>query len=227
MIGKILATLLVALSYQLALANELQGRVVGVSDGDTITVLDAKNHQHKVRLAGIDAPEKSQAFGQTSKKHLSEVVFGETVVVEWQKLDRYGRVVGKVLLEGFDVCLEQIRKGMAWHYKKYSSDQQLAAAEQSIRDHKIGLWSATNRIPPWDFRKGIEENAVVAVPAPIPFAPITQPSDQSSITVYVTKTGTHYHRGGCRSLSQSHIPSSLDRARAGYSRCSVCNPPYI
>ena len=118
LIRKILAAVLFALSCQVALANEFQGRIVGVSDGDTITVLDAKNQQHKVRLAGIDAPEKSQAFGQASKKQLSELVFGKAVVVEWQKLDRYGRVVGKVLLDGFDVCLEQIRKGMAWHYKK-------------------------------------------------------------------------------------------------------------
>lgn len=158
MIGKILATLLVALSCQVALANELQGRVVGVSDGDTITVLDAKNHQHKVRLAGIDAPEKSQAFGQTSKKHLSEVVFGETVVVEWQKLDRYGRVVGKVLLEGFDVCLEQIRKGMAWHYKKYAGTQSVrdrqtyAAVETEARLARLGLWIYESPEPPWDYR---------------------------------------------------------------------------
>lgn len=158
MIRRILASISIALCFQVASASELQGRVVGVSDGDTITVLDAKNRQHKVRLAGIDAPEKSQAFGQASKKNLSELVFGEAVVVEWQKLDRYGRVVGKVSLEGFDVCLEQIRKGMAWHYKKYAGDQSAgdrqtyAAVEVEAREARLGLWIYESPEPPWDYR---------------------------------------------------------------------------
>lgn len=158
MIRRILASISIALCFQVASASELQGRVVGVSDGDTITVLDAKNRQHKVRLAGIDAPEKSQAFGQASKKNLSELVFGEAVVVEWQKLDRYGRVVGKVSLEGFDVCLEQIRKGMAWHYKKYAGDQSAgdrqtyAAVEAEAREARLGLWIYESPEPPWDYR---------------------------------------------------------------------------
>lgn len=168
LIRKILATVSFALSFalssQLTLANELLGRVVGVSDGDTITVLDAKDQQHKVRLAGIDAPEKSQDFGQASKKHLSDHVFGKAVVVEWQKLDRYGRVVGKVLLGDFDVCLEQIRKGMAWHYKKYAGDQSAsdrqtyAAAEVEARKARLGLWIYANPEPPWDYRHRARSN---------------------------------------------------------------------
>lgn len=164
LIRKILVTVSFALSSQLTLANELQGRVVGVSDGDTITVLDAKDQQHKVRLAGIDAPEKSQDFGQASKKHLSELVFGKAVVVDWQKLDRYGRVVGKVLLEDFDVCLEQIRKGMAWHYKKYAGDQSssdrqtYAAVEVEARNARLGLWIYANPEPPWDYRHRARSN---------------------------------------------------------------------
>jgi len=159
LIRKILASILFALSCQVALANEIHGRVVGVSDGDTITILDAKNQQYKIRLAGIDAPEKSQAFGQASKKQLSELVFGATVVIDWQKSDRYGRVVGKVLLEGFDVCLEQIRKGMAWHYKKYAGDQSprdrqtYAAAEVEARDARLGLWIYASPEAPWDYRQ--------------------------------------------------------------------------
>lgn len=158
LIRKILASILFALSCQVALANELHGRVVGVSDGDTITILDAKNQQHKVRLAGIDAPEKSQSFGQASKKQLAELVFGEAVFVEWQKSDRYGRIVGKVLLDGSDVCLEQIRKGMAWHYKKYAGDQSAddrqtyAAVEAEAREARLGLWLYANPEPPWDYR---------------------------------------------------------------------------
>lgn len=105
-------------------AETLTGRTVGVSDGDTITVLDLTNTQHKIRLAGIDAPEKSQPFGQRSKESLSELVFGRTVTVETDKVDRYRRKVGKVRTpEGMDANLEQVRRGLAWHYKEYEQEQ--------------------------------------------------------------------------------------------------------
>ena len=94
-----------------------------VSDGDTVTVLDAERHQHKVRLAGIDAPEKAQAFGQASKISLSDQIFGREVAVTWVKRDHFGRIVGKISVDHRDVCLEQVRRGMAWHYKQYARDQ--------------------------------------------------------------------------------------------------------
>jgi endonuclease YncB( thermonuclease family) len=94
-------------------AATLTGKVVGVSDGDTITVLDAAKTQHKIRLAGIDAPEKAQPFGQKSKEHLSDSVFGKQVQVEYTKTDKYGRTVGKVLVNGMDANLEQIKAGFA------------------------------------------------------------------------------------------------------------------
>jgi len=83
-------------------ADTLQGRVVGIADGDTVTVLDAGQAQHKIRLMGIDAPEKKQAFGQRSKQHLSDLVFQKQVVVEYSKKDRYGRTLGKILIDGVD-----------------------------------------------------------------------------------------------------------------------------
>lgn len=106
-----------------ATAADIVGRVVGVSDGDTITVLVDNHDRLKVRLAGIDAPEKSQPFGSVSKKSLSDQVFGKTVNIESNKKDRYGRFLGRVIFNGTDVCLEQIRAGMAWHYKRYSNEQ--------------------------------------------------------------------------------------------------------
>ena len=102
-----------------ACAADLHGKVVGVADGDTVTVLDAEKHQHKIRLAGIDAPEKAQAFGQASKKSLSDMIFGREVDVKWDKRDRYGRIIGKISANQTDVCLEQVRRGMAWHNKQY------------------------------------------------------------------------------------------------------------
>ena len=134
-----------------------EGRVVGVQDGDTIEVVDSYNANHRIRLQGIDAPEKGQAYGTRSKENLSQAVFDQVVTVEWFKHDRYGRIVGKVMLDGQDVCLDQVRAGMAWHYKYYQNeqtpeDQRLYAnAEDSARLAKMGLWIDSDPIPPWDF----------------------------------------------------------------------------
>lgn len=143
-----------------ASGETFQGRVVGVSDGDTITVLDSSNKQHKVRLSGIDAPEKSQAYGQRSKQSLSVLVFGKPVDVETTKRDRYGREIGKVLTAGLDVNLEQVRLGLAWHYKAYEREQPpqdretYNAAEQVARKAREGLWQDPAPVPPWEYRHG-------------------------------------------------------------------------
>ena len=130
-----------------------------IEDGDTITVFDATNRNYTIRLQGIDAPEGGQSFGNKSRQNLSELVGGKEVTVEWFKRDRYGRIVGKVSLDGNDVCLEQIKAGMAWHYKYYQSEQSnedrelYANAETAARVRGQGLWSDANPIPPWDFRR--------------------------------------------------------------------------
>lgn len=151
-------------------AEVLRGRVVGVSDGDTITVLDEHHEQHKIRLSGIDAPEKDQPFGQRSKQSLSSLVFNRDVEVIWTKRDRYSRVVGKVMTASpycqqaecprdFDAGLVQISTGMAWWYEKYSKEQATAdanryqRAEQDARRQRLGLWSLATPTPPWDWRK--------------------------------------------------------------------------
>jgi len=140
-------------------AGTIQGKVVSVADGDTITVLDATNTQHKIRLQGIDAPEKAQPFGQKSKQSLSQMVQSKQVTVEYQKKDKYGRTLGKVLHNGTDVCLEQIKLGMAWHYKQYASDQPKEdralydQTEQDARAKKAGLWIDKAPTPPWEFRR--------------------------------------------------------------------------
>lgn len=139
-------------------ADTLTGRVVGVTDGDTITVLDAAHQQHKVRLAGIDAPEKSQAFGQRAKQHLSRLVFDRTVAIEGSKLDRYGRLIGKVLVSSTDANLQLVRAGLAWHYKQYANEQSptdrvlYAQAEEQARGRHLGLWGDASPQPPWEYR---------------------------------------------------------------------------
>jgi endonuclease YncB( thermonuclease family) len=140
-------------------AESLSGVVVGVADGDTLTVLDLRLQQHRVRLAGIDAPEKRQPFGQRSRQSLSLLVAGRPVRVEGGKTDRYGRLVGKVLAGGLDVNREQVRRGFAWHYLAYAreqspADRQLYAdAENSARQERRGLWALPDATPPWEYRR--------------------------------------------------------------------------
>lgn len=153
-----LGTLLLLWSFSVS-ANTLVGRVVGVTDGDTVTVLDEQRQQHKIRLAGIDAPEKSQAFGTRSKQNLSDAVFGKTVSVEWNKMDRYGRIVGKIIADAKDVNLGQVQSGLAWWYQKYSAEQSTSdrrlyeLAESDAQKKQLGLWSEPSPTPPWDWRK--------------------------------------------------------------------------
>lgn len=142
-------------------ADLFSGKVISIADGDTITVLDSTERQHKIRLLGIDAPEKNQPFGNQSKQSLAEMVFSKMVVIDFNKRDKYKRIVGKVLLDGSDINLEQIKRGLAWHYKQYENEQELAdrsvyANEEyiAIRDEK-GLWADMNPIPPWEFRKEV------------------------------------------------------------------------
>lgn len=158
----VLATLLILTSV--AQAALLEGRVVGVADGDTITILDNTNTQYKIRLAGIDAPERKQAFGQASKKSLSDLVYDKKVTVDWNKQDRYGRTVGKVWVNGFDANLKQVKSGFAWFYKKYQNEQPLQDrldylhAQESAKASKTGLWVDKEPIAPWDFRKSRRSN---------------------------------------------------------------------
>jgi endonuclease YncB( thermonuclease family) len=149
-----------------ASAEVLYGRVVSVADGDSITILDAHNLQHKIRLAGIDAPEKAQPYGEVSRESLAEMVAGKDVVVETTKKDRYGRAVGKVLVDGQDANLMQLERGLAWFYREYqnelSPDERIAyeAAELSAQSLGNGLWHDFEPIAPWTWRiKGRLKNS--------------------------------------------------------------------
>lgn len=151
----VIAALLMACS---AHAEVLTGQVVGIADGDTITVLDGSRQQHRIRLAGIDAPEKKQAFGERSRQNLAAMVFSKTVSVEWDKQDRYGRTVGKVKINGIDANLEQVKTGMAWWYEKYRKEQspadqrRYAEAERQARAGRVGLWRDPAPAAPWEWR---------------------------------------------------------------------------
>jgi endonuclease YncB( thermonuclease family) len=151
--------LLLALSAPAVWAEVLVGRVIAVADGDTVTVLDASRQQHRIRLVGIDAPERGQAFGNRARQHLADRVFQREVQVEYDKRDRYGRILGKIVLDGEDINLMMVRDGMAWHYRQFQRDQRpadralYADAEREARATGRGLWADAHPLPPWEFRR--------------------------------------------------------------------------
>jgi micrococcal nuclease len=140
-------------------ADQFTGTVVRVIDGDTVEVLEADKAAHRVRLAGIDTPERGQAFGTRAKQALLARVGGETVTVEWDKRDRYRRIIGKLVLEGQDVNLSMVEDGYAWWYRKYAREQSeidrglYEAAEERARHARTGLWRDPEPVSPWDWRR--------------------------------------------------------------------------
>ena len=136
----------------------IEGRVVGVHDGDTITLLDAERRRHKIRLDGIDAPELGQPFGRASKQRLAGLVFNREAVAECSKVDRFGRQVCRVLVGGADAGLEQVRAGLAWLFRRYSKKlppdrrQQYADMEAQAKGERRGLWADAEPVAPWDWR---------------------------------------------------------------------------
>lgn len=133
------------------ITEELTGKVIGVSDGDTIKVL-VNREQVTVRLEGIDAPEAKQSFGTKSKQALSEMIFGKTIVVKKTGDDRFGRTLGFILLGDTDVNAKMIQDGWAWHFKKYNDEERLSKLEQEARESKRGLWAESDPLAPWDYR---------------------------------------------------------------------------
>lgn len=158
--------LLSLFSQSFASECKLRGKVIKVADGDTITVLDSKKKQYKVRLAGIDAPEKGQPFGKKAKKYLSALVYKKAVCVDWYKKDKYRRLVAKVLVNNTDINYKIINKGLAWHYKKYQKEQSVSdrkkysSAETDAKLAVIGLWSEPDAIPPWKWRNGVRPKKI-------------------------------------------------------------------
>ena len=133
--------------------NQFFGKVVRILDGDTIEVLH-EGRGEKVRLAEIDCPEKSQAFGQRAKQFTSELVFGKEVTVQILGFDRNRRTIGNVhLLDGTSLNRELVNAGFAWWYRNYSHDQSIRELETAARAVKRGLWEDPDPIPPWEFRK--------------------------------------------------------------------------
>jgi len=145
--------LLLSLLPVLCSAQRFSVKVVGISDGDTFTCVNDDNLQLKIRINGIDAPEKKQAFGNKSKELLSSLIFGKRINIDVQSKDGYGRYIAYVYSpEGKDVALLMLHEGMAWHFTKYDNNKVYSDAENVARKAKRGLWSESSPIAPWDFR---------------------------------------------------------------------------
>lgn len=210
--------------------TQLIGLIVGITDGDTVTVLDANDTSLKVRLQGIDAPEKRQAFGALSRVHLARLISGRSVTVQWQKHDRYGRIVGKILLDGHDVCLDQIKSGLAWHYKEFEAEQtevdrQLYAdSERDARSQKLGLWHDPIQTPPWDFRHHSPSTSEAESQNSTSVSEVAQISG----LIRGNKNSMIYHWPGCPNYddiaphNRVHFQTREDAERAGYRAARNC-----
>ncbi len=183
---------------------------MGVSDGDTITVLTAEKRQVKIRLAGIDAPETGQDFGSRAKQAASELAFGKTVTIEERDTDRYGRTVAEVILpDGQSLNREMVSLGLAWWYRQYAlHDAELARLESDAKAAHRGLWSQPGAVPPWDWRHGVGVPVTAGV---------------------VGNRNSHvYHRPSCRAVAvmkQSNkvtFATAEEAEKAGYRKGGDC-----
>ena len=201
--------LLAALCCCLALgarAETFNARVIVVMDGDTVMVLrDGK--RLKIRLANIDAPEKAQAYGKQSRESLLEMVGKRQVQIESRAVDQYGRTIGLISADGLDVNREQVRRGMAWEYSHYHTDQTYIALQSEAQRAHRGLWSQSNPQAPWRWRKS-HPSAKSGTPIrpPVLFRPPTP------VMLYDMECGRK-HR--CSEMI------SCDEARFYFTRCGV------
>ncbi len=154
-------TLLLLIFNVVFAAESLIGTVVGVSDGDTLTLLTSDKKQVKIRLAEIDAPESKQAFGQKSKQTLSELCFKKAAIVDVQSVDKYKRTVGRIMCDGVDANAEMVNVGLAWVYDQYVKDKTLYDLQNKAKSNKIGLWSDKDPVAPWQYRKDEKTNKPV------------------------------------------------------------------
>lgn len=147
------ALLLILLFSPAVLYGQLNGRVVGITDGDTFTLLDSSKNQIRIRFHGIDCPEKGQPFSKECKKYLSELIYLKKVSILSSGTDRYGRTLGMVYLGNICINEQMLAMGMAWHYKQYDSRLAWAGLEEKARRQRLGLWKDDHPVPPWEWRK--------------------------------------------------------------------------
>ncbi len=209
---------------QVAASNNVQlvieGKVINVHDGDTVTVLDQNNKKFNIRLHGIDAPELKQAFGSESQQNLSRLVLGKQVSIFWNKVDKYRRTVGTIRIDGRDINIEQVKAGLAWHFKKYQDEQEpedrvtYAAAEEQARLAELGLWQQKPPTAPGDYRQAVKAKRWGPPPP--------------EGTIIGTRNSKKYHRPDCegyRNMAERNrvfFKTVAEAEAAGYKRAGNC-----
>lgn len=191
-------------------AADISGKVVGVTDGDTITVLSEQKEQYRIRLFGIDSPESNQAFGSRAKQFTSEQCFGKTVTLRDKGKDRYGRTIGEVILPGAtNLNLAILRNGFAWWYREYApKEKEYESAEAEAKTAKRGLWADNNPVAPWDFRRG--KGVDSAKP---------QTGEEKALSHWLTISSGKRHNSACRYFKNSN--GKLCGPNEGVA-CKVC-----
>ena len=189
------------------------GKVVGVADGDTITVLIDGNREAKIRFAEIDAPEKGQPWGNRSKQTLSDLVFGRDVRVQQMDVDRWGRIVGRVFVDNRDVNREMVAVGAAWVFRRYLTDTSLIEVEVRAKRERVGLWSMpeAQTVAPWDWRRGTRAGGAL-------------PSDltvQSQGLLSSPSSSTGAGSFSCRSKTRCAQMTSCAEARFYLTQCRL------
>ncbi len=207
--GWLLCAILVFFTVPLPAAEYL-GKVVGITDGDTLTLLvpdGASYKQVKVRLGEIDTPESRQPYGERAKQALSDLAYNKQARVVVQDTDKYGRTVGRVYVGSLDVNAELVKQGAAWVYRQYLKDQSLLALEAQAQAAKRGLWALpeAQRMPPWEWRHGGAAKAATIPPA------MGAPAPATTSSAGFTCTGKRY----CKEMS------SCDEAKFYLTQCGV------
>jgi len=211
------------------LGTSFTGRVVSVSDGDTIQVMN-NNVAEKVRLSGVDSPELGQSNGRQAKEFTADMVAGQVVTVEVKDTDRYGRTVGDVfLIDGKNLNREIVKAGYAWHFRKYSNDASLGQLEDEARSTRKGLWQDSRPIPPWEWRaaqssgQGPGATNVEAVRVLSP----SKPANSGAIYHGNTRSGV-FHQASCKDYNCKNCLETLttreQALNSGYRPCGMCRP---
>jgi endonuclease YncB( thermonuclease family) len=198
-------------------AQTISGKVIKVADGDTLTMLDASNVQHKIRLAQIDAPEKSQEYGIQSKQSLENTCFNSNADAEVETVDKYNRKVAIIYCNGVEANFNQVQNGSAWVYVQYAKDKKYFDAELKAKKQHLGLWEGTNPTPPWEYRRGqkdISENKPVAEQDPV----VIVEKPKKHISHPTEKTQSQPKRE-CRTKSTCSQMSSCAEARFYLEQC--------
>lgn len=212
---RLITMLFILFAFANLFSYDIVGKVIAVKDGDTIEVLQGKE-TYRIRLFGIDCPEKNQAFGNKAKQFTSDKCFGKKVTVRVNNKDMYGRYVADVILpDGNNLNVLLVKNGLAWHYKAYSKDKNLAKLEENARKKRIGLWADKNPIAPWEFRKGKKPDYTVS---------------KKEGKYIASKNSKKYHKKSCKQAKEIKSANAIyfkdknDAKKAGYAPCTYCKP---